>query len=97
MDGRMKEMMKRLGEAINESLQDAEKVQSILREMEEKGYTLTLSLGVIVGPKGQQQEIPRRRPRPSPAEEGKGLEAQPTPFDRKFLKALRIRIAEEKK
>jgi hypothetical protein len=95
MEEPIKDLMKQLGEALNESLQDSEKVQKLLREMEEKGYSLTLSLAVIIG-SGQSPKSPRRRTRPASAEVGKGLEAQPTPFDRKFLKALKIKIGEER-
>lgn len=99
MNREIREIMKRLGAAINDSLQDAGQVQELLREMEEKGYTMTLSLAVIVkptaSPDAPAEEAPRqRRPRQAPVPEHRA-DLSPTPFDRKFLKALRIRISEE--
>lgn len=93
MDKDIKDLMKRLGDAINESMQDSEKIQRLLGEMQEHGYTLTLSLAVILG-LDQQQNRARRKPKRETAGEREAGYA-PTPFDRKFLKALRIKISEE--
>ncbi len=93
MDKEIKDIMKKLGAAINETIQDSEAIQKLLQEIEAKGYTLTLSLGVILGI--DQTDRPRRRPRRIP-EGAPEAPAGPTPFDRKFLKALRIKIIEER-
>lgn len=93
MEEDIKEIMKKLGTAINESLQESARIQKLLHEMEEKGYSLTLSLAVIVGlNKIQQKSFPHFS-----MEGGKPLTADPTDFDRKFLKSLRIKLTEEKK
>ncbi len=93
MNRELRDIMKRLGEVINEALQESDKMKDILREVEERGYTLTLSLAVIVAGK---EDAERRRRQPRPAREG--TEAQKpaaTTFDRRFLKALRIKMPEE--
>ncbi len=93
MDKDIKDIMKRLGSAINDTLQDSEKIQKLLQELESKGFTLTLSLAVMVGINNFNN--PRRRPR-QPAAAGEGEGNPTTAFDRKFLKALRIKLTEER-
>lgn len=93
MDDDVKELIQRLGKAINETMAESETIRGLLREIEERGFSLTISLGVMVG---STEEKRRRRPARS-AEEKDGEERRPRPsaFDRKFLKALRIRLTEE--
>lgn len=95
MDNEIKEIMKKLGTAINESLQESDKIQKLLQEIERKGYNLTLSMAVIVGLNSLNLSKGKTSLNKDVREED--LDVKQTAFDRKFLKALRIKISEEKK
>ncbi len=89
----IKELMKRLGTAINESVQDSQEIQTLLQDLEERGYSLNLSLAVIVGlNKDGQSEMKLKKILEGINED---LSTRTTSFDRRFLKALRIRLSEE--
>jgi uncharacterized protein (UPF0335 family) len=90
----LRDIMRRLGEVINETLQESDKLKEILHEVEQRGYSLTLSLAVIVAGK---EDAERRRRLPRPAKDaGEASPPKTSTFDRKFLKALRIRMPEER-
>ena len=93
IDGEVKEIMKKLGTAINEVVQDSEEIQHLLQEMEERGFSLTLSLAVIVGLNRKGE--PKKKLQQMLKGINEELNTRTTSFDRRFLKALRIKLSEE--
>jgi hypothetical protein len=94
IDREVKEIMKKLGTAINEVVQDSEEIQHLLQEMEERGFSLTLSLAVIVGLNRKGE--PKKKLQQMIKGINEELNTRTTSFDRRFLKALRIKLSEEK-
>jgi hypothetical protein len=82
MNKDIREIMRRLGEVVNETMQESERVRN----------TVTLSLAVVIG--SDDGRNPRKRPR-QPARAGEEADGGTSAFDRKFMKALRIRYSEE--
>jgi hypothetical protein len=92
MNKDIREIMRRLGEVVNETMQESERVRNLLVDIEKQGYTVTLSLAVVIG--SDDGRNPRKRPR-QPARAGEEADGGTSAFDRKFMKALRIRYSEE--
>lgn len=92
----MKELMQELGNAINESLSDSERIAAAIGEIKHAGYDVFLVLEATIG----------FNKREDAEEDGDELEAIPqgttstgkirwTSQDQKFLKALKIAVDEE--
>ncbi len=94
MDERLKELMQELGNAINESLSESERIAAAIGEIKEAGYDVFLVLEATIG-------FNRRK-------DGSDLESEETPQslepprkirwtsqDHKFLRALKISVNEE--
>ena len=91
MDPQLKQLMKELGEAINESLSDSEHISEVVARIKEGGYDIFLVLEATIGVSKQG----------SPAEKssvisslGANAELKINDQDLKFLKSLRIKIEE---
>jgi len=107
MDDRLKDLMKELGEAINESLSDSDRIAAAIGEIKRAGYDVFLVLEATIG-------FNKREPGEEGADEGQDegetveLDAAPetgrrklnkiklTSQDHKFLRALKISIEDEK-
>ena len=101
MDDRLKELMQELGNAINESLSDSERIAAAIGEIRRAGYDVFLVLEATIGFNKRDEE---NEDEPDAAE----LEAETTTRvgaspgkivwtsqDQKFLKALKIATADE--
>ena len=104
MDDRLKELMQELGNAINESLSDSDRIAGAIGEIKRAGYDVFLVLEATIGfnkrEEGEEEEATDQ------ADAGE-TEAPPkrrfestgkirlTSQDQKFLKALKIAIDEE--
>ena len=101
MDDRLKELMQELGNAINESLSDSDRIAGAIGEIKRAGYDVFLVLEATIGfnkreegdeetseDESEETETPARRR----FEAGK---IRLTSQDQKFLKALKISIDEE--
>jgi len=53
MDNRLRELMGELGNAINESLSDSEKIAGAIGEIKKAGYDVFLVLEATIGFKGK--------------------------------------------
>jgi len=95
--------MKELGEAINESLSDSDRIAAAIGEIKRAGYDVFLVLEATIGF--------NKREAGEDAEEGETVELDHTPEqptrrklskikltsqDQKFLRAMKISIEEEK-
>ena len=102
MDDRLKELMQELGNAINESLSDSDRIAGAIGEIKRAGYDVFLVLEATIGfnkreegdedsseqGESEEAETPTRRR----FEAGK---IRLTSQDQKFLRALKISIDEE--
>jgi len=95
VDDRLKELMQELGNAINESLSESERIAEAIGEIKRAGYDVFLVLEATIGFNKREE-----------GEEGEQLEAPPEHFetagkikwssqDAKFLRALKIAVDEE--
>ena len=101
MEDRLKELMQELGNAINESLSDSDRIAAAIGEIKRAGYDVFLVLEATIGFNKREES--------EEAEEGETIElgTQPeagrrkvskiklTSQDQKFLRALKISIDEE--
>jgi hypothetical protein len=94
LDDNFKRLIKELGEAINESLSDSERIADVLARIRSSGYDLFLVLEVTIGfnKRGEANLIHRQKlnaeSRPDPA-------FRLTTQDTQFLRALRISIEDD--
>ena len=106
MEEKLKELMQELGNAINESLSDSDRIAAAIGEIKRAGYDVFLVLEATIGFNKREENGEYE----SEADgEGAVSEAAPpkrkfestgkiklTSQDQKFLKALKIAIDEEK-
>lgn len=103
MDDRLKDLMKELGEAINESLSDSDRIAAAIGEIKRAGYDVFLVLEATIGfnkreegddtDDGETVELDRGS---EPATRRKLSRIKLTSQDQKFLRAMKISIEEEK-
>jgi hypothetical protein len=105
VEEKLKELMQELGNAINESLSDSDRIAAAIGEIKRAGYDVFLVLEATIGFNKREDNAEYE----SEASEGEAeTEAPPkrkfestgkiklTSQDQKFLKALKIAIDEEK-
>jgi uncharacterized protein (UPF0335 family) len=86
---RLKQLMKELGEAINESLADSEQIAEVISKIKGSGYDVFLVLEATIG-FNKREEAPAR---PSLVKGSRNdPEFKMNAQDIKFLKSLRITI-----
>ena len=94
VDPQLKQLMKELGDAINESLSDSEQISEVVSRIKEGGYDIFLVLEATIGVSKQSDKNSDKTSLVST------LSANPefkvNDQDVKFLKSLRIKIEEEK-
>ena len=104
MEDRLKELMKELGDAINESLSDSDRIASAIGEIKRAGYDVFLVLEATIGFNKREAGDEDDR------DEGETVELESAPEsgrrklnkikltsqDHKFLRALKISIEEDK-
>ena len=103
MDDRLKELMQELGNAINESLSDSDRIAGAIGEIKRAGYDVFLVLEATIGfnkreegeeeatdqAEGEEAETPPKRRFESTGK------IRLTSQDQKFLRALKIAIDED--
>jgi len=103
LDERLKELMQELGNAINESLSDSDRIAGAIGEIKRAGYDVFLVLEATIGfnKRDESEED-------SDSEDGDHHSEAPVHFesagkirltsqDQKFLRALKISIDEEQR
>jgi hypothetical protein len=102
LEERLKDLMQELGNAINESLSDSDRIAGAIGEIKKAGYDVFLVLEATIG-FNKREENAEDEPEAAPAEkepvrrrkfESAG-KIKLTSQDQKFLRALRIAIDEE--
>ena len=88
VDNELKELMKELGEAINQSVAESDQISDVMSRIKAGGYDVFLVLEATVGfnQRDGGKEPPPRQDRKSPGE----LEI--TSQDVNFLRSLRITV-----
>ncbi len=107
MEEKLKELMQELGNAINESLSDSDRIAAAIGEIKRAGYDVFLVLEATIGfnkreengeyesEGGEGEAGESEAPPPKRKFESTG-KIKLTSQDQKFLKALKIAIDEEK-
>jgi len=97
LDDRLKELMQELGNAINESLSDSDRIAGAIGEIKRAGYDVFLVLEATIGfNKREDGEDADTETEPSVSVESDGT-INLTSQDQKFLRALKISIEDDQK
>ena len=92
MDKQLKDLMERLGHAINDSVSDSDSIAEAIGEIKREGYDVYLVLQATIGFNKRDQDA-----NDDGELEGAAVSAADTEFteqDEAFLKALKIRMEE---
>ena len=100
MDDKLKELVQELGNAINESLSDSDRIAGAIGEIKRAGYDVFLVLEATIGFNKREEE--------DEAQSETGESAEPVQYDahgkikltsqdQKFLRALKISVEEDHK
>jgi hypothetical protein len=101
VDEKLKGLMQELGNAINESLSDSDRIATAIGEIRRAGYDVFLVLEATIGfnrrddAPAQEPQTQTRSRRASGREHEHKTRFKWTSQDQKFLKALKIAIDEE--
>jgi hypothetical protein len=93
VDPQLKQLMKELGDAINESLSDSEQISEVVSRNKEGGYDIFLVLEATIGVSKQGEKSPDKTSLITTMSSNPELKVSDQ--DLKFLKSLRIKIDEE--
>lgn len=104
MEDRLKDLMQELGNAINESLSDSDRIAAAIGEIKRAGYDVFLVLEATIGfnrrdeaGDGEEPEtVEMESSAPEPVRRRVG-KIKLTSQDQKFLRALKIAIDEDAK
>jgi len=94
MDDDLKGLLEQLSTSLKDAIRGSEKLQEILHEIEGRGYTPSLTVGVVLGRAGtgeRAEEIQETIVGPAVPERPVSIRRL-SAFDRKFLRALRIQM-----
>jgi hypothetical protein len=102
LEDRLKELMQELGNAINESLSDSDRIAAAIGEIKRAGYDVFLVLEATIGfnkreENAEEEENGEVIELESPPETGRRRvgKIKLTSQDQKFLRALKISIDDE--
>jgi hypothetical protein len=104
LEERLKELMQELGNAINESLSDSDRIAAAIGEIKRAGYDVFLVLEATIGfnkrdESGEyegEEEMEAESETPSKRKFESTGRIKLTSQDHKFLKALKIAIEDDK-
>jgi hypothetical protein len=95
LDHNMKERMKELGEAINETLANSDQIAEVISRIKAEGYDVFLVLEATVGFNRQEAEAAEEASKaPEPISSG-DPELKVNAHDVRFLKSLKITVDEK--
>jgi hypothetical protein len=87
MNGRIKELIQQLGEAIHESVSESEQISGVVREIREEGFDVLLMLEATIGLNEVSDD--------DEATDESDVDGTFTRNDVSFLKSLRISLPDE--
>jgi hypothetical protein len=94
IDDELRGLLEQLSAALKESVRGSDRIHELLREIESRGYTPSLTFGVVLGhgASGERSdEIQETLLGPLVPERPVSIRRL-SAFDRKFLRALRIQM-----
>ena len=94
MDDDLKGLLEQLSTSLKDAIRGSEKLQELLHEIEGRGYTPSLTVGVVLGRAGtgeRAEDIQETLVGPAVPERPVSIRRL-SAFDRKFLRALRIQM-----
>lgn len=102
MDERLKELMTELGNAINESLSDSDRIAGAIGEIKRAGYDVFLVLEATIGfnkrdEDGESGDSETQVDAEHPRKFESTGKIRLTTQDHKFLRALKISVEEDQK
>jgi hypothetical protein len=89
--------MQELGNAINESLSDSDRIAAAIGEIKRAGYDVFLVLEATIGFNKRREEEDETADGDELPKSASGGRIQLTSQDQKFLRALKIQIDEDSK
>ncbi len=95
LDTRLKKLMKELGESINETLSDSDKIGEVISRIKGEGYDVFLVLEATIGfnkRDGEDSEESETIHFGSADDDGRQPEFKVNSQDMRFLKSLRIKV-----
>jgi hypothetical protein len=105
VDEKLKVLMQELGNAINESLSDSDRIAAAIGEIRRAGYDVFLVLEATIGFNKREEacdedpaiepELEDRPRRASVREFGSSAKVKWTSQDQKFLRALKIAVDDD--
>jgi len=96
LEERLKSLMQDLGNAINDSLSDSERIAEAIGEIKRAGYDVFLVLEATIGfNRRDEEEGTAEESTGEPKEIATTGKVRFTTQDQRFLKALRIAVDEE--
>ena len=93
MDQQLKQLMRELGEAINESLADSDQIAEVVSRIKESGYEIFLVLEATIGVSKPGEKTADKTSLVTTLTSNP--EFKVSDQDLKFLKSLRIKLDEE--
>lgn len=101
MDERLKELMQELGNAINDSLSDSDRIAGAIGEIKRAGYDVFLVLEATIGFNKREGEEDESETETTEQEQSVRSEStgkiRLTSQDHKFLRALKISVEEDQR
>jgi len=95
MNPKLKQLMKELGDAINESLSDSEQIAEVISRIKDGGYDVFLVLEATIGFNRRDEPEPAGRPALVKGERKGQPQFKLNSQDMKFLKSLRITASDD--
>ena len=93
VDQQLKQLMKELGEAINESLADSDQIAEVVSKIKEGGYDIFLVLEATIGVSKPGEKSPDKTSLVTTL--ASNPEFKISDQDLRFLKSLRIKIEDD--
>src|SRR3989442_996369 len=93
VDQQLKQLMKELGEAINESLADSDQIAEVVSKIKDGGYDIFLVLEATIGVSKPGEKSPDKTSMVTTLTSNP--EFKVSDQDMKFLKSLRIKIEDD--
>ncbi len=95
MEEKLKDLMQELGNAINESLSDSDRIAAAIGEIKRAGYDVFLVLEATIGFNKRDEDSDEAVPEHSTASHRDPNRIKLTSQDQKFLRALKIAVDDE--
>ena len=93
MDPQLERMMRKLGEAINESISGSRSIADVIESVKASGYDVFMVLEVTVGLNRSGEQAASGETAPHAISEGEGPELRVSRQDVRFLESMKISLS----